>query len=97
MTVLNISPKATGSIVTKFHVEPPGAAGMKTGSNGPCRLTNMGAMPIHGKTFENLLLTGDFETCFVALGTQIIQRLFKPWVDLDLFLQQGQTWKFART
>ena len=47
--------------------------------------------PYMVKTFKNLLLQNqksyDLETWHVALGTQVLQRLYKwwPWVDLDLF------------
>ena len=51
MTISNISPKATGPVVTKFHVEPPGAEGMKICSNFAGHMTNMATMPIYG---ENL-------------------------------------------
>ena len=37
MTVLNISSKAIGSIVTKFHIEPHWAEGRKVCSNSPAR------------------------------------------------------------
>ena len=40
MTISNIS-KASGQIVTKFHVEPPGAERMKIYSNSPGHITNM--------------------------------------------------------
>ena len=35
MTVSNISSKATGPIVTKFHVKPPGAEGTEILANSP--------------------------------------------------------------
>ena len=44
-------------------------------------MTNMAAMPIHGKNLKNLLLqnqyTDDLETWYVALSMQILPRLFK--------------------
>ena len=46
MTILNISSKVTGPIVTKLHVEPPGAEGIKICSNHPGRMTNMATTPI---------------------------------------------------
>ena len=49
MTVSNISSKATEPIVTKFHVEPPGAEGMKICSNCPGHMINMATTPIYGK------------------------------------------------
>ena len=36
-----ISPEATGQIVTKVYVEPSGAEGTKTCSNGPGQMTDM--------------------------------------------------------
>ena len=50
MTILNSSPKATEPNVIKHHVDPPGAAGTKTGSNRPCHMTNMTSVPILGKS-----------------------------------------------
>ena len=44
----DISSKATGPIVTKFHVEPPRAEGTKICSNSPDDITNM---DLHGKNF----------------------------------------------
>ena len=49
MTVSYISSKAAGPIVTKFHIEPPWAEGTKLCSNSPVYMTNMAAMPVHGK------------------------------------------------
>ena len=45
--VSNIS-KATGPIVTNFHVESPYAEGRELCSNSPESMTNMVAMPIYG-------------------------------------------------
>lgn len=39
--------KATGPVVTKLHVEPPGAEDMKICSNGPDHMAKMAAMPIY--------------------------------------------------
>ena len=44
--------KATRPIVTKFHVESPGAEGTKNMFNGSGHMTNMAALPIYGKTFK---------------------------------------------
>ena len=41
MTVSNISSKATGPVVIRFHVEPSGAGGKKIHSNHPGRMTNV--------------------------------------------------------
>ena len=49
MSVSNISSKATGPIVTKFHVAPPGAEGMKICSNLPGHMTSMATASICGK------------------------------------------------
>ena len=53
-------------------------------------LTKMTDMPIYDKNLkQNLLLqnqlTDDLENWYVALGCQVLQRLFKicPWADLD--------------
>ena len=48
MTVSNIFSKATGPIVTKFHVEPPWAGETKICSNHSSRLACMATMPIYG-------------------------------------------------
>ena len=41
--------KATGPIVTKSHLEPPGADGTKICSNPTVHMTNMATTPIYGK------------------------------------------------
>ena len=41
--------KATGPIVTKSHLEPPGADGTKICSNPIVHMTNMATTPIYGK------------------------------------------------
>ena len=41
MTISNISLKATGPIVTKSHLEPPGADGKKICSNCIVHMKNM--------------------------------------------------------
>ena len=56
MTISNISSKATGPVVTKFHVEPPGTEWTKMCSNRPGHMTGMATAPIYGKTFKNLQL-----------------------------------------
>ena len=43
MTTSNISSKATGPVVTKFHIELLGLR-----ENSPGQVTNMAAMPVHG-------------------------------------------------
>ena len=49
MTVSNIISKATAPILIKFHLELPWAKGTKLCSNSPGNMTNMAAMPVHGK------------------------------------------------
>ena len=49
MTVSNISSKATGPIVTKSHLEPPGADGMEMYSNCIVHMTNIATTVIYGK------------------------------------------------
>ena len=49
MAVPNITPEATGPIVTKFYVEPFGAQETKTCLNDPGPLTNKVAMPVDSK------------------------------------------------
>ena len=41
--------KATGPIVTKSHLEPPGADGTKICSNPIIHMTNMATTPKYGK------------------------------------------------
>ena len=52
MTISNVSSKATGPIVTKSHLKPPGAEGMKICSNCIIHMTNMTNTSLYG---ENLL------------------------------------------
>ena len=42
---------------------------------------------------------GPISVKHVTLGIQVLLRFFKwcPWVDLDLFLGQGQIWENANT
>ena len=56
MTISNIFSKATEPVVTKFHVEPPGAEETKICLNRPGRITDLATMHIFGKTFKNLEL-----------------------------------------
>ena len=57
LTISNIYPysKATGPIVTKFHIQLPWAKGTKLRSNSPGHMINIAAMPVHGKTFKTSL------------------------------------------
>ena len=59
MRVSNISSKATASIATNFHIELPGAGGRKVYSNSPGHMTNMVAMPVHGKNLLQLFFSGN--------------------------------------
>ena len=82
MTVSKISLKVTGPNVTKFLVQPPGAAEMKIYTNRQGHMTNMATMPIYGKKLlKNLLsqnqLTNGLETWYVASGTQVLPQLRK--------------------
>ena len=45
MTVLNISSKTTGPVVTKFYTDPHFAVGRKVCSNSLGHINNMAAMP----------------------------------------------------
>ena len=49
MKVSNISSKATEPIVTKSHLEPPGAEGTEICSNCIVHMANMVTTPIYGK------------------------------------------------
>ena len=48
----DFSSETTGSIATKFHIQPPGPLGKKNSSNGLGYMTNMAAMPIYGKNLK---------------------------------------------
>ena len=48
----NFSSETTGSIATKFHIQPPGPLGKKSCSNDLGHMTNMAAMPIYGKNLK---------------------------------------------
>ena len=51
----DFSSETTGSIATKFHIQPPGPLGKESCSNGQGHMTNMAAMPIYGKNLKNFL------------------------------------------
>ena len=55
ITVSNSSSRDAGPIVTKFHIEPPGAERRKVYSNSQGQMTNMATMPIHGKNRSIIL------------------------------------------
>ena len=52
----NIFSKATGSVVTKFHIKPPLAGGRKKLFKNPGHMTNMAVMPVHGTNISKNLL-----------------------------------------
>ena len=56
MTITNLSSKVTEPIVTKSHLEPPGADGTKICSNRIVHMTNMTTTPSYVKSFKNLQL-----------------------------------------
>ena len=51
-TISNIFLKSNGPIVTKFHIELPWALRRRVYSNSPGHMTNMAAMPVHGKKIK---------------------------------------------
>ena len=54
MTISNISSKATGPVVTKFRVEPPGAEGTKICLNRLGYMIKIATMPKNGKSLRPL-------------------------------------------
>ena len=81
-TISNVfSSETAWPIKAKLYVAPPWEGGTKVCINGPGHMTKMAAMPIYGKTLNNLLLQDqksyDLETWHVALGTQALQSLYK--------------------
>ena len=79
---LNIFSSETAlPIKAKFYVDPPWEGGTKVCINGPGRMTKMAACPYMVKTFKNLLLQNQksyyLETWHIALGTQVLQSLYK--------------------
>ena len=49
MTDSYISSKVIGPVVTKVHVEPPGAEGTKNYANVSGHMTNIPTLPIYAK------------------------------------------------
>ena len=80
-TISNIFSETAWPIKAKYYVEPPWEGGTKVYINGPGHMIKMAALPIHGKTFENLLLQNqkfyELETLLVASGTQALQNFYK--------------------
>ena len=77
MKISSISSKATGPIVIKFHVKPPGTEGTKIPSNSLGHMTNVDMV----KTLKNLQLPNQsisgLETLYVvALDTLVDHDLF---------------------
>ena len=62
MTVSNISSKAIGPFVTKFHIEPPCAEGREVCSNSPLGGTCSPCL-FMVKTFKNLFLSNQWTDC----------------------------------
>ena len=91
----NISSETAWPLKAKFHLEPPCEGRTKVCINGPGHMTKIASTPIYGKTFKNLLLQNrkscDHETWHAALGSQVLQSLYKWWplVDLDLFMARS--------
>ena len=91
MTISNISSKATGPFVTKFHVEPPWMEGRKVCSNSPLgQLTNMPPCLFISETLKNLFLSNQWNDCleirYVVFGTGVITVFFHLMIlTLDLF------------
>ena len=81
MSVSNIPSKAIGSVVTKFHLEPPGAEGTKNCSNGSGHITNKAALPIYGKNLGKFSSQNQFSNCletwYMSLDTRVLSRLYK--------------------
>ena len=48
----DFSSETTGSIATKFHIQPPGPIGKKNCSNGLGHMTNMAAIPKYHKNIK---------------------------------------------
>ena len=53
MTVSYIFSKATGTVVTSFHLEPPCADGRTICSDSLGNMTSMTTMPVHDKNLQN--------------------------------------------
>ena len=95
--------KATGPIVTKSHLEPPGADGTKLCSNPIVHMTNMATTPIYGKILQKSSTpeTVDRWSCNLvwSIGcfstTKIVQimTLCWPWP----ILGHCQLWENANT
>ena len=94
----DFSSETTGSIATKFHIQPPGPLGKKNCSNGLGHMTNMAAMPIYGKNLKKSSSPEPVDrwpwnlVCSIMYGstTKVVQlmTLGWPWP----ILRQGQIW-----
>ena len=72
----DFSSETTGTIATKFHIQPPGPLGKKCCSNGLGHMTNM---PIYGKNlkkfFSRTTRPMTLKVCSIVYGstTKIVQ------------------------
>ena len=86
--------KATESIVTKFHIEPPCLEEKKICSNRPGYMTNLTTTPYMVKTFKYLIFRNQWTDSLEKLGKEhwVLQNTsitqIMTWVNLDLFLRQ---------
>ena len=64
------SSETTGSIETKFHMEPPWDGGTKVCSNGLGNMTKLAAMPIYGKNIKIIFFSGTKRPMTLKLGMQ---------------------------
>ena len=74
------SSETTGPIEAKLHMVSPWDGGTKVHSNGPGHMTNMAALPIHGKNRKNLLenqKADGLETWYAASGARVLPSLLK--------------------
>ena len=68
-TFSNIFSQTIGPSGDDLHMEPPWDGGTKVCSNGPGHMTKMAAMPIYGKSLQNLLLWNQ-QAMTLKLSTQ---------------------------
>ena len=64
----DFSSETTGTIATKFDIQPPGTLGKKNCSNGLGHMTNMAAMPIYGKNLKKIFLSRTNRPMTLKLG-----------------------------
>ena len=90
--------ETTGLNAMKFHIQPPGPLGKKSGTNDLGHMTNMATMPIYGKNLKKSSPPEPIDqwpwnlVCSIMYGstTKIVQimTLGWPWP----ILHQGQIW-----